>query len=303
MEKDLNTLLSEFLNYLTVEKGLAQNTTDSYKTDLTVYITFLVNANITTPDNVTASHLREFIMSLMSGKALSIASIQRYMSSLRQFHKFLVKDGISKSNPTLNIETPKGWHRLPKTISLSEVESLLKQPGDNNHLSIRNGAMIELMYATGLRVSELVNLKLSNINFEIGFITTAGKGGKERVVPMGEYALDRLKQYMEMSRQAILKKHSSSYVFVSSMGRGGRGLTRQSFWMIIKKYARMAGIKQDISPHSLRHSFATHLLERGADLRSVQMMLGHSDISTTQIYTHITRERLKKVHAECHPRP
>ena len=300
MEKDFKTLLSVFFNYLTVEKGLAQNTLESYKNDLTKYISFLEEREITSPDNVTAGLLREFIMNLMTSKSLAIASIQRHLSSIRQFHKFMVREGITETDPMLNIETPKGWRRLPKTISMSEVESLLKQPGENSNLGIRDGAMIELMYATGLRVSELVNLKYNNINLEIGFISTSGKGGKERVVPMGEYALERIKQYIERSRPAILKGRSSPHVFISSWGRG---LTRQSFWMIIKKYARTAGIKQDISPHSLRHSFATHLLERGADLRSVQIMLGHSDISTTQIYTHITRERLKKIHAECHPRP
>lgn len=303
MEKDFKTLLSVFFNYLTVEKGLSQNTLESYKNDLTKYISFLEEREITSPDNVTAGLMREFIMNLMNSKSLAIASIQRHLSSIRQFHKFMVREGITETDPMLNIETPKGWRRLPKTISMSEVESLLKQPGEKSNLGIRDGAMIELMYATGLRVSELVNLKYNNINLEIGFISTSGKGGKERVVPMGEYALERIKQYIERSRPAILKGRSSPHVFISSLGKGGRGLTRQSFWMIIKKYARMAGIKQDISPHSLRHSFATHLLERGADLRSVQIMLGHSDISTTQIYTHITRERLKKIHAECHPRP
>lgn len=293
-------LLAGFFNYLTVEKGLSQNTLCSYKNDLTSYVSYLESREITSLENITTTHLREFIMSLMSSKSLSVSSIRRYMSSLRQFHKFLVQERITESNPTLHIETPKGWQRLPKTISMSEVESLLKQPGDNRPVSMRNSAMIEVMYATGLRVSELVNLKHNNINFEIGFITTAGKGGKERVVPMGEYALERLQQYVTMARPVILNGRSSSHVFVSSWGKG---LTRQRFWMIIKKYAKMAGITQDISPHSLRHSFATHLLERGADLRSVQMMLGHSDISTTQIYTHITRERLKKIHAESHPRP
>lgn len=300
MKKDFKTLLSVFFNYLTVEKGLAQNTLESYKNDLTNYISFLEESAITSPESVTAGLMREFIMNLMNSKSLAIASIQRHLSSIRQFHKFMVQEGITETDPMLNIETPKGWRRLPKTISMSEVETLLKQPGEKSNLNIRDGAMIELMYATGLRVSELVNLKYNNINLEIGFISTSGKGGKERVVPMGEYALERIKQYIERSRPAILKGRSSPHVFISSWGRG---LTRQSFWMIIKKYARTAGIKQDISPHSLRHSFATHLLERGADLRSVQIMLGHSDISTTQIYTHITRERLKKIHAECHPRP
>lgn len=299
MDIDISSAVSRFFNYITVERGLSPNTVEAYKGDLTKYISYLKEKDIHTMEEINVNILREYISESMK-LPMSISSIKRYISSIRHFHKFMVQEGLTGSNPTVYLETPKGWHRLPKTLSFREVETLLKQPAEDSLMGLRNGAMIELLYATGLRVSELVNLKPANINLEIGFITTVGKGGKERVVPMGEYATEKVKHYIERTRPALLKGRSSQYVFVSTWGRG---LTRQSFWMIIKKYARMAGIQRDISPHTLRHSFATHLLERGADLRSVQMMLGHADISTTQIYTHINRERLKKIHAECHPRP
>lgn len=299
MEKDLHFALSRFLNYITVEKGLSPNTIESYKNDLTRYISYIEERDAHSTEDVTISLIREYLSGLIK-LSMSTSSIKRHISSIRHFHKFMVQEGLTDSNPATYIETPKGWQRLPKTLSFTEVEALLKQPGEDIRMGLRDGAMIELLYATGLRVSELVNLKYVNLNLEVGFITTVGKGGKERVVPMGEYALEKVNIYIERARPVLLKGRSSPFVFVSTWGRG---LTRQSFWNIIKKYARQAGIQKDISPHTLRHSFATHLLERGADLRSVQMMLGHSDISTTQIYTHINRERLKRIHAECHPRP
>lgn len=297
MDRDLNRAASEFFNYLAVEKGRSSNTIEAYKRDLTRYISYLKDKDIAAPDEITVQLLREYMMGLMG---MSIASVKRNISSIRHFHKFILREGIAASDPTLHLETPRGWKRLPRTLSFTEVEELLKQPADDSPRGLRDGAMIELLYATGLRVSELIGLRPGNINLEVGFIVAMGKGGKERVIPMGEYALEKVKRYIERGRPALLKGRSSPYVFVSAWGRG---LTRQSFWKIIKKYARRAGIRKAISPHTLRHSFATHLLERGADLRSVQMMLGHSDISTTQIYTHINRERLKKIHAECHPRP
>jgi len=299
MDTTLGSAVSRFIEYLSVEKGLSHNTIESYKRDLSGYISYLNNKEIDSADTITVNLLREYMTGLM-GRSVSVSSVKRYISSIRHFHKFLVQEGISGSNPTENLETPRGWHRLPKTLSFTDVDTLLRQPSEKNPSGTRDGAMIELLYATGLRVSELINLRLSNINLEVGFLTTFGKGGKERVVPIGEYAQEKVKQYIEKTRPTLLKGRSSPYVFVSGWGRN---LTRQGFWKIIKKYARLAGINMGISPHTLRHSFATHLLERGADLRSVQIMLGHSDISTTQIYTHINRERLKKIHAECHPRP
>jgi len=297
MGKDLDYSISLFLRYLAAEKGHSSNTIEAYKGDLHRYISYLEDKEIVTPDKITVNLLREYMMSLMG---LSVASVRRNISSISHFHKFLLREGITTTDPTRHIETPRGWKRLPRTLTLTEVETLLRQPDENSPAGLRDGAMLELLYATGLRVSELVGLKFGNINLEVGFIVAMGKGGKERVIPMGEYAMEKVKRYIERGRPALLKGRSSPYLFVSPWGKG---LTRQSFWKIVKKYARQAGITKEISPHTLRHSFATHLLERGADLRSVQMMLGHSDISTTQIYTHIDRERLKKIHAECHPRP
>src|SRR4030065_443231 len=195
--------------------------------------------------------------------------LSRFLSYIR------IEKGLSDTNPTTYLETPRGWRRLPKTLSLSDVDALLKQPDENINEGVRDSAMIELLYATGLRVSELISMKQGNINLEVGFIITAGKGGKERIVPAGEYALDKIRLYIKAARNQILKERQSPHLFVTSRGKG---MTRQGFWKIIKKHARLAGIDKAISPHTLRHSFATHLLERGADLRSVQMMLGHSDI-------------------------
>ncbi len=299
MSDDLNTLLSRFLSYIRIEKGLSGNTVESYRNDLTRYLSYLEDNNIHKTNHITLNILREFLAQLLRNQ-ISVSSVKRCISSIRHFHKFLLMEGLTDTNPTTYIETPRGWRRLPKTLSLSEVDSLLIQPDKNINEGIRDSAMIELLYATGLRVSELISMKHSNINLEVGFIITVGKGGKERIVPAGDYALDKIKLYIKEARPHILKERPSPYLFVTNRGKG---MTRQSFWKIIKKYARRAGIEKDISPHTLRHSFATHLLERGADLRSVQMMLGHSDISTTQIYTHISRERLKKIHTECHPRP
>lgn len=299
MSDNLNAIVSQFLNYITIEKGLSPNTVESYRGDITKYVSFLEQRGIDNVEGITINLLREYLADLLRSH-ISVSSVKRYGASIRHFHKFMMSEGLSNSNPTIYLETPRGWHRLPKVLSLTEVDALLKQPDEGSPNGLRDSAMIELLYATGLRVSELVSLKHGNINLEVGFITTVGKGGKERIVPMGEYALEKVKRYIEVTRHVLLKGRQSPSLFVTALGRG---MTRQGFWKIIKKYARSAGIQHDVSPHTLRHSFATHLLEGGADLRSVQMMLGHSDISTTQIYTHINRERLKRIHSECHPRP
>jgi integrase/recombinase XerD len=208
-------------------------------------------------------------------------------------------DGLTKNEPTGNIETPHGWKRLPKTLSSGEVESLLDQPERTSPLGIRDKAMLELLYATGLRASELVGLRLQDINLERGFVTVVGKGSKERAVPLGETAGARAREYIDRARPLLLKGRESDFLFISSRHRQ---ITRQMFWERIKHYVRKAGIMKNVSPHTLRHSFATHLLDNGADLRAVQAMLGHSDISTTQIYTYVSRERLKQIHKKHHPR-
>lgn len=293
MDEDL---LRRFLNYLAVEKGLAQNTLESYERDLRKYIHFMAGKR---PDEIDSNDIVRF-MARLSSDGMAAPSIARNIAAVRSFHKYLLLEDLAETDPTLDLDIPRGWRRIPKTLSASEVEALLSGPDKSTPLGLRDRAMLELLYATGLRASELVGLKVQDVNLERGFVIVVGKGSKERAVPIGEEALDALKEYFEGARRSILGGAESEYLFVSSRKRG---LTRQMFWDRIKHYARKAGITSDISPHTLRHSFATHLLDNGADLRAVQLMLGHSDISTTQIYTHVTRERLRKIHEKYHPRP
>jgi len=291
MEK---ALLTNFLNYLAVEKGLAKNTLESYERDLKKYFLFM---NAREPDAITRSDVVSF-MTHLSTEGISTPSAARCLAAVRGLHKYLVTDKLALTDPTVNVDTPRGWKRLPKTLSPAEVDALLGQP-DASLLGLRDKAMLELLYATGLRASELVGLKVHDINLERGYLIVMGKGSKERAVPLGEIAMGAISRYLQAGRSALLGKNGSDYLFIS-MKR--RGITRQMFWERIKHYALKAGIHRNISPHTLRHSFATHLLDNGADLRAVQAMLGHSDISTTQIYTHVSRERLKKIHEQYHPR-
>jgi integrase/recombinase XerD len=290
-------LADQFINHLRVEKGLADNTIQSYSRDLTRFLLFLEKGKIS-PLRVTRDHLSEYIASLQG--TLSIRSIARNLSSLKMFFRFLISEGEIKENPTRLLESMKLPQRLPKILSHKEVDLLLAQPDLSRPLGLRDKAMLELLYATGLRVSELIGLKVMNINLEVGFVRTIGKGSKERMIPMGEKAKSALQSYLLDGRIILLKRGNAPHLFLNS---NGRPMTRQGFWKIMKKYGIMAGIAKKITPHRLRHSFASHLLEGGADLRSVQIMLGHADISTTQIYTHITGERLKKIHEKYHPRP
>ncbi len=293
----MDLLIDRFLNYIRIEKGLADNSINAYAKDIRGFAEYLENKDVSA-DGASKGEVIGF-MSEMMGRGLSPRSINRALSVVRRFYNFLILDGIIKRDPTLDIQSPKTWFTLPKTLTSGEVDTLLNLPKGDDPAGIRNDAMLELLYATGLRVSELVSLKSEDVNLELGYLITKGKGNKERIVPVGEVALAKTRNYLINSRGAILKGRVSKYLFIH---RGGKGLTRQGFWKIIKRYALLAGITKDVSPHTLRHSFATHLLERGADLRSVQMLLGHSDISTTQIYTHLERERLKKVHRQYHPR-
>jgi integrase/recombinase XerD len=288
-------LLKRFLNYVAVEKGLARNTLESYERDLRRYLLFVKARH---PDEVTQGDVVSFMTSLSSG-GLSTPSAARSLAAIKGFHKYLVIDGLARTDPSVNVETPRGWTRLPKTLSRSDVDALLDQPDRTTPIGLRDKAMLELLYATGLRVSELVGLRMPDVNLERGFLVVMGKGSKERAVPMGEAAVDAIREYLAGPRQALLKGGDSDALFISSRRRG---ITRQMFWERVKFYAARAGIAASISPHTLRHSFATHLLDNGADLRAVQAMLGHSDISTTQIYTHVSRERLKKIHEKHHPR-
>jgi len=286
-----------FLEYLTVEKGLSENTLESYGRDLRNYISFLGKENLD-PNSVSRKDIINYLGMLRSSR-LSPSSVARNLSTIRRFHRFLITENASETDPTENLETPKRFTNIPKTLSLVEVEALLKQPDQKKTLGLRDKAMLELLYATGMRASELISLKLKDINLEVGYILTLGKGSKERVVPIHDRAIALIRDYLGEARNKMLKKGNSQYLFV---GHGGMPMTRERFWQIIKGYALKAGIKKRVFPHALRHSFASHLLDHGADLRSVQLMLGHSDISTTQIYTHITRERLKKIHHQFHPR-
>jgi integrase/recombinase XerD len=290
-----NELLQNFLNYLAVEKGLARNTLESYERDLRKYFKFMISKE---PDAITRSDVVSF-MSQLSSEGMSTPSAARCLAAIRGFHKYLMTDEHASADPTVNIDTPRGWKRLPKSLSRDDVDSLLRQPDPATLIGLRDKAMLELLYATGLRVSELVGLMLNDVNLERGYLVVIGKGSKERAVPMGEVAMAALSKYLNTGRAALLKGVNTDTLFISSRHKG---ITRQMFWERIKQYARKAGINRNISPHTLRHSFATHLLDNGADLRAVQAMLGHSDISTTQIYTQVSRERLKKVHEKYHPR-
>ena len=292
MENDLQV---KFLTYLAVEKGLAPNTLASYERDLKKYFFAMRGKG---PDNITPSDVNAFL-SALSGSGIAAPSIARNLAAVRGFHRFLQIDGLAQSDPTVNLETPRGWKRLPKTLSMFEVDALLAQPDQSTPLGLRDKAMLELLYATGLRVSELVGLRLPDLNLERGFLVVIGKGAKERAVPMGETAAGAVKNYLARARPLLLKSGVSDFLFLSARRRG---ITRQMFWERIKLHARAAAITPSISPHTLRHCFATHLLDNGADLRAVQAMLGHSDISTTQIYTHVSRERLRQIHEKHHPR-
>lgn len=295
----MKELIDTFLNYLSVERGLAQNTIISYKEDLNTYIDFITGKHIDSLSKATKNDIVNFMLA-QKDKGLSANSVARRLAAIKIFHRFLVRERILKSDPTSLIDSPKLWKKIPETLSLTEVEALLSQPNIRERQGIRDKAILETFYATGMRVSEAVNLKLENVNLDIGFLRCIGKGNKERVIPLGKKAIISIKRYLEMSRPQLLNKKESEFLFLSRLGKK---ISRQSLWKIIKRYAKEARIKKPIRPHILRHSFATHLLERGADLRSVQEMLGHANISTTQIYTHINRERLKTIHKMFHPRP
>ena len=285
------------MNHMRVERGLSENTIQSYSLDLTRFFQYLEEKELS-PLSVGQNDIMDYMSSLQG--AISVRSVARNLSAVKMFFRFLVYDGKIENNPSRLLNTPKLPRKLPGVLSLEDVDRLLSQPDPATYLGQRDKAMLELLYATGLRVSELVGLKLSNINLEAGYVRTVGKGSKERMVPMGGKALDALRDYLEDGRVRLLKNKTLPHLCLNARGRP---LTRQGFWKIIRQYGLKAGIKAPITPHMLRHSFASHLLECGADLRAVQVMLGHADIATTQIYTHVTRDRLKQIHKKYHPRP
>ena len=283
--------LNLFLNQLKVEKGLSKNTLESYTRDLKRFHFFLKQAK------PTRDKIIQYLAHLYD-QGLSAKSVCRHLTSLRQFFKFLVQEETIAENPTSEIEMPKTRKKLPQVLTEEEVKQLLDTP-PGHVLGIRDCAMLEVLYATGCRVSELVDLRLASLDLQVGYVRILGKGSKERLVPVGDMARQKLQQYLDESRPHLDKKLDQQHVFLNQRGEK---LTRQAFWVLLKKYAITAGIEKDLTPHTLRHTFATHLLERGADLRVIQALLGHSDISSTQIYTHISTKKLEEVYKKYHPR-
>jgi integrase/recombinase XerD len=298
MDEDLDLWMDRYLHHLAVEKGLSRNTLEAYARDLQGFAARVRSRGVSKVGEITAEHTRDYFQALRS-KGLSPRSTARMLSTLKGFHKFLLQERAMGENPLRRLRSPKVVPRLPFVLSAGEVEGLLTQPDPKKPLGLRDRAMLEVMYAAGLRVSELIHLSVNDVNLEVGVLRTRGKGSKERIVPLGRAACQALKSYLEGPRRLFPFRSSEPALF---LGRRGKGITRQGFWKILKGYARTAGLQKRISPHMLRHSFATHLLERGADLRSVQSMLGHADIATTQIYTHVSRDHLKRVHQKFHPR-
>jgi len=295
----MKELIDTFLNYISVERGLANNTIISYREDLQLYLDYIEECHIDALSKIDKANITNFMLS-QKDRGIAPNSIARRLAAIRMFHRFLARERIIKNDPSALIDSPKLWKRVPDTLTINEVDALIAAADVHDTQGIRDRAILETLYATGMRVSEVVNLKKDNVNLEIGFLRCIGKGNKERVIPLGKKAIAGITRYLEVSRPKLLGKKEADYLFLS---RFGRKISRQSLWKMIKKYAKQAHIKKPIKPHIMRHSFATHLLEHGADLRSVQEMLGHSSISTTQIYTHINKDRLKSIHKQFHPRP
>ncbi len=285
--------LRSFFTFLYVEKGLSKNTIESYSNDINDFLSWLNKRNIQDYKEISELVVNEYVAYLFN-KALKSSTVNRKISSLKSFYLFLIKKKIISSSPLSEIITPKKEHYLPSSMSEDEVERLLRSPNIELDIENRDKAMIEMLYATGMRISELINLKITDIDLERSVLKVLGKGSKERLIPFGEKALDSLNSYLEKRKKSLAKE-----VFISNRGKK---MTRTAFWQRIKIYLSREGLKDSISPHTLRHAFATHLLNRGADLRSVQLLLGHSDLSTTQIYTHIAKQRLGEVLKKHHPR-
>jgi len=291
----MNQYITEFADYLKIEKRQSPNTVSAYKRDMKRFVSYFSDKKVS---EVTASDVRSFLLS-MREEGLAASTVARALSSVKSFFSYLFTENQISENPTEIIESPRPWRKLPNVMSMEEVDALIAAPDTKSPAGLRDLAMLELLYATGLRVSELVSVKMSTVDLKVGYLRSLGKGSKERVVPLGDAARIAVENYLLNGRPSLLKKRSSGDMFLT---RRGVGMTRQGFWKILKQYTVKAGVKGAVSPHTLRHAFATHLLERGADLRSVQQMLGHSDISTTQIYTHILQERMREVHDRYHPR-
>ncbi len=289
--------LDEFLNFLSVEKGLADNSIEGYRHDLLKYLEFLESKKIKNLDSIKRKDILSFLMNLKNSQ-MAATSIARNLVAIKVFHRFLLRERFVKDDVTSVLDSPRTWRKLPFFLTIPEVEKIISQPNVRKDNGLRDRAILELFYATGMRVSELAKLSVNDINIEGGFLRCIGKGSKERIIPLGKSAKEYTTRYINKVRPKYLRKKTEK-IFLTVRGQG---FTRQSLWKIIKKYSKQARIKKTITPHTFRHSFATHLLERGADLRIVQELLGHADISTTQIYTHVSKERLKAIYTQFHPR-
>ncbi len=294
----MKNFIDEFINFLAVERGLAQNTLLAYRRDLNKYMDFLSEKGIKGIEQISKDHVTKFMFD-QKEHGLLTSSICRSLAAIKMFHRFLVRERLAKEDPTNLVDTPKIWKRVPEVLNTVEIEAMIQATKGKAWQLVRDNAILELFYASGMRVSELSNSKIEDINLEVGYIRCLGKGSKERMIPIGKSAKEAVIKYIAGPRMKLVKDNKISTVFISRLGKR---ISRQSIWKIIKFYARKAGIKKEIKPHTLRHTFATHLLQHGADLRSVQEMLGHSDISTTQIYTHVDHDKLRTVHKEFHPR-
>lgn len=292
--------LKDFIHYLIVEKGLAKNTIISYERDLKSYVKYLRNVeSIKDLNEVQRTQIVQFLKFLKEQEK-STKTMARHIASVRSFHQFLLREKAVDHDPSVHIETPQLERSLPKVLNMQEVETLLDSPKTLDHYGLRDKAMLELLYATGIRVSELIGLNMGDVHLTMGFVRCIGKGSKERIIPIGRTATMVLEQYLQEGRSRFVsKKYRDEALFLN---HHGKRLSRQGFWKILKRLTEEAGIEKELTPHTLRHSFATHLLENGADLRAVQEMLGHADISTTQIYTHVSKTRLKDVYKQHHPR-
>jgi integrase/recombinase XerD len=293
--KNNEELIQAFLDSAWLETGLSKNTLMAYRSDLKLFSVFLAPISLL---EASSGDIQRYLAQLLS-KSSKASSVARFLSTLRRFYRYQIREAKLAVDPCAHIRSPKQGRALPSSLSETQVEQLLNVPDTTSSLGLRDRAMLETLYATGLRVTELVKLELLELNLSVGLVRIVGKGNKERLVPLGEQAVRWIHRYLDEARPAILKARQSNSVFVTARGSS---MTRQAFWHVIKKYAILAGIDHHLSPHTLRHAFATHLLNHGADLRSVQMLLGHSDLSTTQIYTHVARERLQSIHGAHHPR-
>lgn len=294
----MDTYVDEFINYLAVERGLAQNTLESYGRDIRQLAEYLKQNNLGLLKDTNRGTIMHYL-NAMKNQGRAMSSISRNLAAIKAFYQYLMRERYIHRDPVASMEAPKLEKKLPKVLTVNEIDRLLKQPAARSPAGIRDKAMLELLYATGIRVSELISLTVADTNLEMGYIKCYGKGSKERIVPLGSIAAQCVRDYLAKGRNRLIRTPHVEALFLN---QHGKQLTRQGFWKIMKRYAAEANIQKEITPHTLRHSFATHLLENGADLRSVQEMLGHADISTTQIYTHITNKHLQEVYDKTHPR-